>query len=106
MHQVIINLVVNAIQATPPGGKISLETSIENDQIILQVVDSGLGIEDKNLNRIFMPFFTTKDVNEGTGLGLAVAHGIVLAHHGQISVSSKINEGSCFKVQLPIENDQ
>ena len=66
------------------------------------VIDTGCGIPDKNLRRIFDPFFTSKAVGQGTGLGLSVSHGIVQAHGGLIEVDSKVGEGSTFRVFLPI----
>ena len=75
--QVLVNLVVNAVQAMPKGGKLKVETRGGEDHISLIVEDTGVGMSDDVLNKLFIPFFTTKDVNEGTGLGLSVVHGIV-----------------------------
>jgi two-component system NtrC family sensor kinase len=70
--------------------------------VAISIVDTGCGIPEKNLKRIFDPFFTSKDVGKGTGLGLSVSHGIVEAHGGMIDVQSKVGEGSTFRVLLPL----
>jgi two-component system NtrC family sensor kinase len=69
----------------------------------LAITDTGCGIPEKDLQRIFDPFFTSKEVGKGTGLGLSVSHGIVAAHGGSIDVQSKVGEGSTFRVYLPID---
>jgi len=70
--------------------------------VAISIVDTGCGIPEANLLRIFDPFFTSKDVGKGTGLGLSVSHGIVEAHGGFIEVESKVGEGSAFRVYLPL----
>ena len=102
LHQVLVNLLVNAIQAMPEGGLLTLETYTEADRVVLAVEDEGLGMPPAVLARIFEPFFTTKDVGEGTGLGLPVVHGIVTSHGGTVRVTSKPRKGSRFEVYLPI----
>ena len=99
--QVLVNLAVNAVQATPDGGSISITTRRHDEEAELCVEDTGSGMDDQTLKQIFTPFFTTKDVNEGTGLGLAVVHGIVMSHGGSITVESTIGKGSRFVVRLP-----
>ncbi|MFO7676731.1 MAG: ATP-binding protein [bacterium] len=99
--QVLINLAVNAVQAMPRGGRLTVETSAETDWVVLRVTDTGVGMTPEVMRQAFLPFFTTKDVNEGTGLGLAVVHGIVSAHGGSIDVDSKVGVGSTFTVRLP-----
>jgi two-component system NtrC family sensor kinase len=101
LHQVLVNLVVNAIQAMPDGGTLTVRTLAEGDQALLRVEDTGVGIPEELLENIFLPFYTTKDVGQGTGLGLAVVHGIVTSHGGTIGVESEPGEGSCFEVRLP-----
>jgi len=101
MHQVLINLVVNALQATPPEGRIVVQTFSGEAEVVLVVEDTGTGMSDETLKQIFTPFFTTKDVDQGTGLGLAVVHGIVSSHGGTIHVKSKLGEGSRFELRLP-----
>jgi signal transduction histidine kinase len=101
LHQVLINLVVNAIQAIPDRGRIVIKTSRDGTDVRLSVCDNGVGIETDIVEKIFDPFFTTKEVGEGTGLGLAVVHGIITAHHGSIKVISEAGRGTCFEINLP-----
>ena len=103
IHQTLVNLVVNAIQAMPEGGRLTVRTDASEDNVILKVEDTGTGMDEELIENIFMPFFTTKEM--GTGLGLPVVHGIVTAHGGTIKVDSKVNFGSRFVVQLPIKSD-
>jgi len=117
LQQVVTNLVVNAVQATPESGvvQIGLRTANESPRdseigvsrpaqpyVCIVVSDRGTGMSEQTLERIFEPFFTTKDIGEGTGLGLAVAYGIVQEHGGFITVESKLAEGSRFEVYLPV----
>lgn len=103
--QVLLNLVCNAIAATPAGGEVSIRVArdlrSEPAMLCLTVQDSGRGIAAENLERIFDPFFTTKDPDQGTGLGLMITHRIVNDHAGSIEVSSRPDDGSCFLVRLP-----
>jgi len=102
LRQVLVNLVVNAIHAMPAGGTLKVTTARRGDRVVLSVEDSGIGMSEEVLKDIFMPFFTTKDVNEGTGLGLPVVHGIVTSHGGVIRVDSAPGRGARFDVELPI----
>ncbi len=104
--QVITNLAVNSVQAMPEGGKLKIKTWSEDNSIYMTVEDTGVGIEKKILNKIFNPFFTTKDVNEGTGLGLSVVHGIITSHNGDIDVESRKNHGTRFTIRLPVETSE
>ena len=72
---------------------------------MLRVEDTGLGMTAEVRKRVFLPFFTTKNINEGTGLGLAVAHGIVSAHGGKIGVESRPGQGSCFEVEISVDEE-
>lgn len=99
--QVLVNLLVNAGQATASGGKVRLSTHREGEGARVEIRDTGTGIPPDALRNLFQPFFTTKPPGEGTGLGLAVAHGIVAAHGGLIKVQSEPGKGSCFSVHLP-----
>ncbi|MFH1843647.1 MAG: ATP-binding protein [bacterium] len=101
MRQVLVNLVVNAIQAISGGGRICIETRTDDDSIILSIEDTGCGMTEEVRSQVFLPFYTTKDVGQGTGLGLPVVHGIVTAHDGSIKVSSKSGHGTRFVVSLP-----
>lgn len=100
MKQVLLNLVLNAIQATRPGGRVRLGANLDGDSMGVFVSDEGIGIEPENLEKIFDPFFTTRA--EGTGLGLSIAYQIVSAHGGHISPSSNTDGGMIFTVTLPL----
>lgn len=102
LQQVFTNLVVNALQAMPEEGKLSIETSSDKEHVYLLVQDSGIGMTQETLKQIFLPFFTTKDIKQGTGLGLSVVHGIVKAHGGSIDVESSIGQGTCFRIKFPL----
>ena len=108
MHQVLINLLTNAVQAIPEdrGGRITLRLDEKKDasadiQFVLEVRDTGVGMDAETLERVFEPFFTTKEQGKGTGLGLAVVHGIIVEHGGRISVESQPGEGTVFTIRLP-----
>lgn len=110
--QVILNLAINALHAIGDEGTLRVGTSVvavlqgpdgaSSDMIELSVTDSGHGIAPEDLDKIFNPFFTTKEVGKGTGLGLTVVHGIVQEHGGQIRVESEIQKGTTFRILLPI----
>ena len=103
LHQVVLNLTLNAIAATPPGGEIIIQTGPlpEGDGLWLEVKDTGPGIPSEHLEQIFDPFFTTKGPDQGSGLGLMVCHRIVTDHQGKIEVRSREGEGTSFIVELP-----
>jgi len=101
LQQVFTNLIVNALQAMPEEGTLSIETSFGEDHVYLLVRDSGMGMAPETLKQIFLPFFTTKDIKQGTGLGLSVVHGIVKSHGGSIDVESRIGQGACFRIKFP-----
>lgn len=102
LRQVVTNLAVNAIQAMPEGGRLTIETARKDSWIRLIVKDEGIGIAPEQLPQLFDPFYTTKDVNEGSGLGLSIVHGIVTGHEGTISFESTPGRGTAVTVQLPI----
>ena len=103
LNQVFVNLIVNAMQAMPDGGKLTICTLKERAKISITIEDTGIGMDEEVLKKIFTPFFTTKDVGLGTGLGLPVVHGIVTAHGGSIKVESKVGEGTKCRIQLPVQ---
>ncbi len=103
LQQVVVNLVVNAIQAMPDGGRLTLSTRAHNGSVCLGVRDTGVGMNPEVAGQAFLPFFTTKDVHQGTGIGLAVVHGIVTAHGGVIRLDTTEGGGSLFEVELPVE---
>jgi CheY-like chemotaxis protein len=116
LHQVLLNLCVNARDAMPSGGKVrvTVEEETRNDSpetgevfeaphrfVLLQVQDNGCGIAKENIGKLFSPFFTTKKAGQGTGLGLPTVHNIIKAHQGFITVHSELGKGTRFKVYLP-----
>ena len=100
IQQVILNLLLNGIQAITGDGTVEVSSSLEDDFVLIQVSDTGRGIAPDALSKIFKPFFTTR--SEGTGLGLSLANGIVQSHGGRIDVSSAMQKGTRFKVWLPV----
>jgi hypothetical protein len=107
LQQVFTNLIINARDAMFVGGEIVLTTRFEDGEgIVIEVSDTGSGIEPENLAKIYDPFFTTKDVGSGTGLGLAVSYGIVQEHAGTISATSEVGEGTTFRLVFPTARKQ
>lgn len=104
LNQVLVNLVVNALQATEAGGRITIETRPRGDVILLVVEDTGCGMSEQVIEKVFVPFFTTKGVGQGTGLGLPVVHGIVSSHGGTIQVKSQVSRGTRFEIVLPVDH--
>ena len=104
IKQVLINLLMNAIHAVERKGTIKITTGFNEAarRIMVEVSDTGHGIEKKNLLRIFDPFFTTKPTGEGTGLGLSVSYGIIKGHGGNIMVKSDLGQGAAFTLSLPV----
>lgn len=102
LQQVFTNLILNARDAIFDGGTITLKTFIgEDEAVVVEVADTGTGIEPENLGKIYDPFFTTKGVGRGTGLGLAVTYGIVQEHAGTIAVESEVGVGTTFRLEFP-----
>jgi signal transduction histidine kinase len=99
LKQAFYNLVRNAMQAMPSGGKLTIRCSADDSFVMLSVSDSGCGIKPENMQKIFKPFFTTK--NAGTGLGLMIVERIVREHGGSLAVDSRENAGTTFTVSLP-----
>ena len=102
LNQLLVNLVVNALQSIPGAGKITVQTRFCDHNVLLSVEDTGTGMSKEVLDKIFVPFFTTKDVGHGTGLGLPVVYGIVTTHGGSINVKSEPGCGTRFEIQLPV----
>ena len=106
MVQVVSNLIRNAFEAMPGGGKLKIEMSDDDNHIIMKITDSGTGISENDLQKVFEPFFTTKGIGKGTGLGLATAYGVVKMHKGKIDVESNADPSkgdtfTSFTIQLP-----
>lgn len=109
MLQVLINIISNAIAAMPNGGRLTLAATKNSTESILEIADTGFGISNENKKKIFEPFFTTKPLGKGTGLGLAVAHGIIKMHQGSIHLNSNDDSsrgptGTTFTIRLPHES--
>jgi two-component system NtrC family sensor kinase len=103
INQVLLCLIVNGVEACDPGGTVTVSSRPGPEGgAILEVADTGRGIDPSVLGRIFDPFFTTKPIGQGTGLGLAISHGIVKSHGGTIEVESQPGFGSRFRVRLPL----
>ena len=106
LQQVFTNLTLNAIQAMPGGGKLTLRTSAADSRVKIDVQDTGCGIPKENLNKLGTPFFTTKEKDKGVGLGVAVVYGIVEKHKGKVTVQSEIGRGTTFTVYLGVHDDE
>jgi len=106
LNQVFMNLLVNAAHAMEgPRGTITLRSGMSQseNEVWLEVADTGKGIPAAIRDRIFDPFFTTKPVGQGTGLGLSLAYGIIQKHHGRFNVESEVGKGTTFRITLPIQ---
>jgi len=101
LQQVFMNLIVNARDAMPKGGELTLATEREDGRVRVEVCDTGVGIPPDHLTKIFDPFFTTKSRSRGTGLGLAVSYGIIREHAGKVEVESRQGHGTIFRLELP-----
>jgi signal transduction histidine kinase len=100
LQQVLVNLVKNAMQAMTTGGILNLQTGETSDSVWISVTDTGGGIPQEQINRIFEPFYTTK--KKGTGLGLMIVQRIVRAHNGRIELESNVGRGTTFRIWLPL----
>ena len=105
MFEVLVNLVRNAAEAMPDGGNIDVETHREADEVVITVGDTGIGIAEDDLPRLFQPFWSSKGVGIGKGMGLAMTHGLVKLHGGTISVQSKVGVGTTFTIRLPLAQE-
>lgn len=106
MKQVFLNLILNATQAMPNGGKLQIETSMAGKEVLkIMVSDTGEGISPEDVEQIFNPFFTTKPPGEGVGLGLSLVHSIIESHQGHVTVKSKKGVGTTFTIELPVSQD-
>ncbi len=105
IQQVMVNIILNAIDAMPKGGELKIETCLTIDHISVKISDTGRGISPEDQGKIFEPFFTTKEVGSGVGLGLSIAYGIISKHKGAIKVMSKIGKGTTFEILLPTKEN-
>jgi len=102
LEQVVLNILLNSIHSITPPGKIGITTQAAGDFVEIIISDTGCGIPEEYIGKIFDPFYTTKDSTKGTGLGLAVSYGIIKKHGGNIEVTSTVGKGSTFIVRLPV----
>jgi len=102
LHQAILNILTNAIQAINKKGNISISTNLEKENLIIKIADTGSGISEENIKKITDPFFTTKDPGKGTGLGLSIAYNIIKEHKGSIKFESTEGEGTTVTITFPI----
>lgn len=100
--QVLINILLNAKDASPRGAVVTMDDQLEDQELVLRIRDHGTGIPAEHLAKVFDPFFTTKDVDKGTGLGLAISHGIVERHRGRIEIETEVGRGTIFRIVLPL----
>lgn len=100
-EQVFTNILTNAFQALKPGGSVRVSAHEDDKSVVIEVEDNGEGISEENLKNIFDPYFTTKRQRGGSGLGLPICYNIIREHGGQIEVSSRVNEGSVFRIRVP-----
>lgn len=104
LQQVFMNIILNATEAMDGNGVLTLTTSLDGDKkyILVEFSDTGHGIKEENMKRLFEPFYSTKEVGKGTGLGLAISYSIIQKHQGTIEVQSRVGKGSTFTVKLPV----
>jgi two-component system, NtrC family, sensor kinase len=102
LQQVFLNLFLNARDAMPKGGWLTIATRLEADAAVVEIRDTGSGIPAEQLSRIYDPFFTTKEIGKGTGLGLSITYGIVQEHGGTITCDSAVGQGTRFMLRLPL----
>jgi hypothetical protein len=102
LQQVFLNLFLNARDAMPKGGWLTIATRASGDAAVVEVADTGSGIAPEHLSRIYDPFFTTKAIGQGTGLGLSITYGILQEHGGSIACESAVGQGTRFQVTLPL----
>jgi two-component system NtrC family sensor kinase len=105
LHQVFINIILNAIDAMPKGGTLKVDVFQEENEAVIKIADTGTGIKKQHLPHIFDPFFTTKGIGKGTGLGLSISYAIVKEHEGHITVESEVGKGTCFTILIPLDLD-
>jgi two-component system NtrC family sensor kinase len=102
VQQTVVNILMNAAQAMPGGGKILIKTGRGDQYVFISITDTGVGIKEEDLEKIFEPFFTTKEKEQGTGLGLSLCKRLIEANAGKIEVESKVGEGTTFRIMVPI----
>lgn len=107
IYQVFLNLAINAAEAMPDGGVLTIRVQVDDFRLNIYFEDTGIGIAKENIGKLFTPFYTTKQIGKGTGLGLAIAYGIIKMHKGNIQVKhSEPGKGSTFLIDLPLNSDE
>ena len=101
MEEVISNIITNSVQAIPQSGEIKIKTEQNEKCVLIELADTGSGIPRENLDKIFMPFFSSKEYGKGTGLGLSIVKKVVKEHGGDIRVKSLVGKGTAFSISLP-----
>jgi len=104
LRRVFLNIIKNAIQAMPKGGTLTISAKKLNEHVELEFSDTGIGIPEENMKKLFTPLFTTK--SKGIGLGLSICKDLVEAHNGQIEVKSEVGKGTTFTIKLPIHQKE
>ena len=108
IKQVLLNMFTNAFDAMPNGGSLKVTARLSDDEesVMILIKDTGSGISEENIKKLFNPFFTTKQIGRGTGLGLAISYGIIKMHSGDIQVESQLGQGSTFTITLPLQQPE
>jgi two-component system NtrC family sensor kinase len=101
LQQVFLNLSLNACEAMPGGGTLTITSTAADGKVLVKLADTGFGIKKEHFDRIFEPFFSTKPVGKGTGLGLSVSYGIIQQHGGALELESEDGQGTTFTIILP-----
>ena len=105
MQQVFMNIILNAAEAMDGQGELTLETSSDEKFVETKFTDTGCGISEEKVGKLFEPFFSNKKTGHGTGLGLAISYGIIKKHNGEINVNSEVGKGSTFTIKLPADHE-
>ncbi len=105
IRQVFLNILLNAMDAIGENGKIHITTHLKNGKVIVSFEDTGRGIKEKDLSKVFEPFYTKTDDNKGTGLGLTICESIIRQHKGDIHIQSEYNKGTTVTIELPLHPD-
>ena len=103
LRQVFLNIIGNARDAMPDGGTLTVATKTDHNIVVAEISDTGIGIKEENMNKIFEAFFTTKSSVKGVGLGLSVCYGFIKDHGGDIKVKSEVGQGTTFSIEFPVK---
>ena len=104
LQQVFINMFVNAAQAMPNGGDLEINSRILKDSVVVTIRDTGCGMDKVTQDKLFNPFFTTKPVGEGTGLGMSISYSIIEGHQGHVEIDSEVGIGTTFTLTFPLHH--